>query len=354
MELETSPDEPHVLVLDDGELAANWPFLLPRLTGQLGRHDVLVRSASIGAGDTWIRDRDALAAVTALVVVDVEPTVEDIAAMAALEVVAGVSGGAPLSIAGVLAERGIAYVDGSRGRNRSRAEMAIGLMLAGLRQIATWHEVTMHEPACWPHPSWQYCDHAGFVNGTICGRDIVILGLDLVGQQIAELCAAFGARVAVVDPDADNASFDEVGARQIGLEDVVCDADIVIAAGGPRSPRLTADLVDLLPLHSMVVTVTPYGIDLAAVRRRTLNEELYWATDVFDTLPVPAGDPLLGHGNVVHTPGVAARTRDAMLTIADVLADNIIRVLSGQDLVRWDEVRQPAAAVSAGAAEVRR
>ncbi len=52
-------------------------------------------------------------------------------------------------------------------------------------------------------------------------------------------------------------------------------------------------------------------------------------TDVYETEPLPDDDPILGRENVIHLPHIAGRTRDANLRLADILADDILRVLNG-------------------------
>ena len=75
-----------------------------------------------------------------------------------------------------------------------------------------------------------------------------------------------------------------------------------------------------LPTGCLVVLITRAGIvDMPELRRRVLANELALAADVFDVEPLPLDDPLLGHPNVVHTPHIAGRTRDANLEWVDIL-----------------------------------
>lgn len=78
------------------------------------------------------------------------------------------------------------------------------------------------------------------------------------------------------------------------------------------------------------------GIDVTALRARVLRDELMWSTDVYERTPVELDDPILGRANVIHTPGVARRTRDANYGCADVLVENLTRVLLGGLPWPWD------------------
>jgi phosphoglycerate dehydrogenase-like enzyme len=70
--------------------------------------------------------------------------------------------------------------------------------------------------------------------------------------------------------------------------------------------------VHSLPEGCVLVLITRAGIiDMEAVRERVLADEIALAADVWDEEPVPLDDPLLDRHNVVHTPHLAGRTRDA-------------------------------------------
>jgi D-3-phosphoglycerate dehydrogenase len=80
----------------------------------------------------------------------------------------------------------------------------------------------------------------------------------------------------------------------------------------------------------VVVVTRAHAVDMAALRERLLADELCAAFDVYDVEPLPIDDPLRGRANVVHTPHIAGRTRDANLRTADLLADDFARILRGE------------------------
>ncbi|WP_181063428.1 NAD(P)-dependent oxidoreductase [Nocardia nova] len=333
-------DSPDVLVVDDGRLKATWPFLADRLRNGLVSRDLTVRWESLPAGKS-LREIEGIAEVPALVLLDVEPRAEDIAAMPRLEVVAGITGTGPV-VAPQLAARGIPYVDGSRGHAYSRAEMALALTLSSLRQLPSWHvKMAVEGPAAWPLPSWQFSDHHGYVSGTLRGKRVVVTGLDPVGTHVADLCSAFGAVVSVADPSAEDIDFTVCDVQRVGIDEIPRAGDILVVASGSPELRVPAGVVNRMAPGSLVVTIDSAGIDLAALRARVLCDELAWATDVYETTPVALDDPILGRDNVIHTPDVARCTRDANHGVADVLGENVIRVLCGGQPWPWDCV--PAA-----------
>lgn len=235
--------------------------------------------------------------------------------------------------------RGITYYahrsEGFWGQ--SVAEFALALTLCALRQIPqNYHAMlTSHEPWQRYAPARnqgpgtlgaQYSDDSRFTNGTIAGKRVRIVSAGNIGSRYASFVHMLGADVAIWDPYAPEPGFHRAGARREHyLERLVQDAEIF----APMLPLkedtrgvVTAAHIDALPNGCLVVLATRALIcDMAALRRRVLADELALAADVFDVEPVPLNDPLLGRHNVVHTPHLAGRTRDANRQwAADLLA----------------------------------
>jgi phosphoglycerate dehydrogenase-like enzyme len=152
------------------------------------------------------------------------------------------------------------------------------------------------------------------------------VGAGNIGSRFAAFAHALGADVAAWDPFAPEAGFHRAGSRrEHHLERLVADAEI-FAALVPLTDStrglVTAAHIDALPTGCLVVLVTRARIvDVDAVRRRVLADELALAADVFDVEPLPLDDPLLSRHNVVHTPHIAGRTADANHAWARMLAD---------------------------------
>ncbi len=245
--------------------------------------------------------------------------------------------GAPEELRAELTARGIAWIaPASEGFwGQSVAECALALTLCGLRRIPQAHAAITRDHAEWDyHPPGgigrpglrcqQFSDDVRFAHGTVAGKRVRVVGLGNIGARYAQWCAMMGAEVMAYDPHANEAVFHRCGVRrETRLERLVADAEI-LAPMMPLRPAtagmLTAELMNVVPRGALVVLITRAGIvDMPTLRRRVLADELSLAADVFDVEPLPLDDPLLGRHNVVHTPHLAGRTRDANHALAESL-----------------------------------
>ena len=211
------------------------------------------------------------------------------------------------------------------------AEYALAMTICGLRRIPQNHAAMQTSLEPWDYSpeastigprGGQFGDDPRFCNGTVAGKRVRVVGAGNIGARYASWCAALGADVAVWDPFAPDASFVAAGAeRRFHVEELVADAEIfapMVPLTDSTRGLITAELVEALPMHGLVVQVTRARVcDTEALYRRVLNDELALAADVFDEEPLPLSSPLLGRHNVVHTPHAAGRTRDANRAFAD-------------------------------------
>jgi phosphoglycerate dehydrogenase-like enzyme len=210
---------------------------------------------------------------------------------------------------------------------QSVAEFALALTLCGLRRIPQLHRQMLTDSAVWTPKALhcQWADDPNFANGTLSGKRVRIVGLGNIGSRYASWCSTMGADVAAYDPFASEPCFHRSGARrEYHLERLVKDADIfapMLRGNSDTANIIHRDLVRALPEGCLVVLVTRAGfVDMQALRVRVLADELALAADVWDVEPLPLDSPLLGRPNVIHTPHIAGRTRQANEAWAQALA----------------------------------
>lgn len=220
---------------------------------------------------------------------------------------------------------------------QSVAEFALALTLSALRQIPQAYRSMMTSLKPWDYEpedgvgqpekrGVQFCDTTQFTSGTLGGKRVRIVGAGNIGSRFASFAHFLGADVATWDPYAPEASFHRSGSRRVRyLEQLLDDAEIFV----PMLPLtettrglVTREHIQCLPEGCLVVLVTRALItDFAALRERVLKDEVSLAADVFDVEPLPLDDPLIGRHNVLHTPHMAGRTKEANYRFAETLLD---------------------------------
>lgn len=327
---------------------ASWPFAVADLVdGWPGSPPHVVRlpigsTASLGA---VARSTPAVARATALMSLGSTVTPDCLQELGLLtHVWFDAKGTAPAALAEPLAQRGIVTV-----RHRDKAyyaksvrEMVLGLTISALRRIPLMDRRTRQgDPGIWTYGppvegqppglrGEQFADDPRFVNGTLSGKQVRILGAGNIGARYAAVARFLGADVTVLDPGASDLTVALSGVKVArSIEQLVEGAD-VFAPMLPRTTEteglVTAKHVDSLPHGALVVLAARARVcEMTALRRRVTAGELSLAADVFDVEPLPPDDPLLQLDHVVLTPHLAGKTRDtnrawARLAVAQWLA----------------------------------
>ncbi|MDP6036956.1 MAG: NAD(P)-dependent oxidoreductase, partial [Candidatus Latescibacteria bacterium] len=208
------------------------------------------------------------------------------------------------------------------------------LTLNSLRMIPQWHKRMGSGERLWNFEYGQFCDNPDFVNGTLGTKTVGVMGLGQIGGRVALWCRALGSRVLGYDPFIFKERLEELGVEGVEMDQLVDECEVVIVAIPPTPSAkkiLSRERIDRLQKGSLVVITTrAHAVDMEALRERIIANELAGAFDVYDKEPVPTDDLLRNRVNVVHTPHIAGRTRDANLMAAEVIADDFARILKGE------------------------
>lgn len=194
-------------------------------------------------------------------------------------------------------ELGIAVANSPTYCTDDVAEHTIGMVLSMSRQIVVEHE-RMRE-GLWP-PG----------NGAIRRlrtATVGVIGLGRIGRRVAELAAAFGARVLGYDL-MDSAV---PGAQIVDLSTLLRQSDVVClhvpVSDATRHLINEATLAQMKPGAFLVNTSRGALIDQSALLDALRSGRLAGAAlDVFDPEPLPSDHPLRGISSVILTPHQAA------------------------------------------------
>ena len=166
-----------------------------------------------------------------------------------------------------------------------------------------------------------------------------ILGLGMIGSEIAHLAKAFHMKVIATEIRRQKRS--DIVDKFLPadrLPELLAKSDFVVSA--LPLTRNTVHILGEAQLKMMKPTAYLINIsrgaivDEAALIRALKNNWIAGAgLDVFETEPLPPSSPLWGMPNVIMTPHIAGQRKDYDLQITRLFCKNLRRYLSGQKLI---------------------
>lgn len=214
-------------------------------------------------------------------------------------------------------------VANAAGYNRDAVADWTIMAILNLVRRGAWGDRGMRDGG-WPKPEMQGHELGALTLG--------IVGLGNVGSALATRLRAFGSRVIY----ADIVERSVEGAERMSFEDVLERADIV-CVHVPLDQE-THHFIDAVALQRM-----KKGAFLVnASRGPVVDEKALVAAlesghlggaglDVFEEEPTPADNPLRRMENVFSSPHVGGWTFETEARVLEVVRDNLIRVLDGEE-----------------------
>ncbi len=169
------------------------------------------------------------------------------------------------------------------------------------------------------------------------GKTLGVIGLGRIGSEVARKCrSGFGMSVVAYDPLLSSETFELTGYKRAEvLGNLLEEADFVVLCVPITSE--TADMIGARELSWMkpgayLINTSRGGlVDEAALYSALAEGRLAGAAiDVFVKEPPTPENPLLSLDNFIATPHIGGATVEAMRRMATDLAEEIVRVLTGE------------------------
>lgn len=205
----------------------------------------------------------------------------------------------------------------------SVAELAITLMFAAARHVATADRAIRSG-------RWQH------IQGIeLRGKTIGVVGLGAIGQEVAFMARAFGMRVVAWSLTKDEERARRVGAELVELDELLKVSDVVslhLRASPQTNGIIGARELSLMkPTAILVNTGRGALVDEAALAEALASGRLGAAgLDAFVQEPLPSESPLTKLDNVVLTPHFAWVTAEATGRLRRMPVDNLIAFFEGR------------------------
>lgn len=207
-------------------------------------------------------------------------------------------------------------------------EHTVALILAFYRRLVEMNANVRSE-------RWSAID-SGATTYCINGKVVGIVGFGQIGQRVARLLGAFGARILYYDPYPPAPSVaHELKAQRVSLEELFNQADIVtlhMPLNEQTRGLVNEPLLSLMkPTALLVNTCRGPVVDEAALTRVLQARRIAGAAlDVLEQEPPDPENPLLQLDNVLFTPHTAGVTRDTWPRRGKFIFENLQRVADGE------------------------
>jgi len=227
-------------------------------------------------------------------------------------------------------QRGVIVAKATGGGSASTAELAIGLMIATMRQIPETDNAVKRNQ--WPTP----------MTRVMRGKTLGIVGLGYVGRHVAKIANAFAMKVLGWSPRLSREAAAAAGVEACDLDMLVSTSDVVSihATLSPESRGLIDQRRLGLMKHNAYLINTARGpiVDEAALCDALANQRIAGAgLDVFDQEPLPPDHPLKRFSNVILTSHLGWPTDEMYAKFADAAADALLAYQDGKEVPRFVE-----------------
>lgn len=219
-------------------------------------------------------------------------------------------------------EKGVAVSNASGYSNEAVAELVIGMAVSLLRNVSKVEERAR-----------QGRTKDGLVGCEIKGRNVGIIGLGKIGMRSAELFHAFGANV-LASSRTNHADAPEY-VRQVPLEEVLSESDVVVLhcpLNDSTRGMIDAQKLEMMKKNAILINVARGPVVNAKDLADALNNDVIAGAgiDVFDVEPPLSDDePLLHAKNTLLTPHVAFASEESMSLRAEIVFDNLVSWMDG-------------------------
>jgi phosphoglycerate dehydrogenase-like enzyme len=235
--------------------------------------------------------------------------------------------------ASALLNRAIPHSEARHAWSPAVAEMALTLILGGLRRTSDYHAQMRSGTESWVQ------DFPGDIDTrerSLTGASVGIVGFGRIGQRLAELLRPFGCLICVYDPFVPESVLSAFGVVRTEILALARQSDIVVlCAANTDGARhiFDAEAIDALPKGALLVNVgRSLLIDMSALIERLKRNDLVALLDVFDKEPLETDSELRKFSNVYLTPHRAGGILASVTKSLDWLIDDFEAVLKQQPL----------------------
>ncbi|MHA1137556.1 MAG: NAD(P)-dependent oxidoreductase [Candidatus Thorarchaeota archaeon] len=221
------------------------------------------------------------------------------------------------------------------GRNTiAVAELTISLMLAQARKIIAAERLLKSEFFVDDFKDFgnMYKNLMGF---ELSGRTVGLIGLGQIGYEVAKRLHAFGVEILVFDPYADSNRIEKVDGRNVELNELLKDSDIISlhcpSTDETRGMLGAKEFGKMKETAILINTARASVVDEYALCEALKNGTIAGAgLDVFSMEPVDSDNEFLELDNVTVMPHMGGNTIETVERQTRIIVDSVLAFVKGE------------------------
>ena len=226
------------------------------------------------------------------------------------------------------AEKGIVVTNTPGVLTETTADLTFALLMATARRVVEASDYLRNG-------EWKTWSPMQLSGQDIHGTTLGIIGMGGIGQALVKRAKGFDMNVIYYNRSRKPALEKDMGIQYMELKELLRKSDyisILIPYSSEVHHLIGEKELKLMKKSAILINTARGGIVDEAALCHALKTGEIWAAglDVFEEEPVNLESPLLALPNVVTLPHIGSASEKTRLKMADLAAENLIRVLNGE------------------------
>lgn len=227
------------------------------------------------------------------------------------------------------AKKGIKVSNTPGVLTETTADLTFALLMATARGITNASEVLRSG-------EWGAWSLMEFTGQDIYGATLGIIGLGRIGESLVKRAKGFDMNVLYYNRSRKHKKEKELGIQYAELNELLQNSDYVclmIPYSSEVHHMIGKEELALMKPTAILINSARGGLVDEEALYQSLKSREIWAAglDVFEKEPVPVNHPLLTLPNVVTLPHIGSASYKTRMSMAQLAADNVVRVLNGDE-----------------------
>lgn len=226
------------------------------------------------------------------------------------------------------ASKGIIVTNTPDVLTESTADLTFALLMATARRLVEAADMLRRG-------EWKTWSPMLLTGMDVHGATMGIIGLGRIGEALARRGRGFGMSVLYYNRSRKPEAERELGLRYADMKTLLQESDYVCVMT-PYTEQthhlIGEDELAMMKKTAVLINTARGGVVDEKALLRALQSGTIWGAglDVFEQEPIPADHPLIALPSVVALPHIGSASIATRKQMADVAAENVIRVLSGR------------------------